>query len=372
MKPGMEEMDMRRFVLSCVALVALACAAQTWKAPAALAAVETEPLYCFHGAGSGEILYKAGAGAPTLAGGPWISQGVVAHFPVRGGEAKPVYLLTAAGSKGVSLRYTTRAQAVASGWTNSGVVFNVAPDPAPDAVPFYRLRFPKIANAPTEMYAIGDQAKARLMGGAGEVDAVLGYVWLEPPRPKIVIKKDTSGRFPPPSIAVTNIQPAPGDPGGGGHTRYSIEVTNWQNYPVDFYQSTKNVLPPHPCGGDARGVVTTWLAQEGKPPSKKGCKGVSFVEDLRTLGVTVAGTLADTDKVYVTLDDRLTGERYESGAYMVGWFGVGKLLFPVGCKHFLGRAGQFLCSSEQGMAACENLKKQGKPIQCTRQGQPAK
>jgi hypothetical protein len=191
-------------------------------------------------------------------------------------------------------------------------------------------------------------------------------------KPAIKPPLKVPGRFLPPAIAVTDVRPAPSDQGGSGRTRYSIEVTNWQNYPVDFYQSTKNVLPTHPCGADARGVVTTWLAQEGKPPSKKGCKGVSFVEDLRTLGVTVAGTLADTDKVYVTLEDRLTGEKYESGAYMVGWYGVGKLLFPVGCKHFLGRAGQFLCSTEQGMASCENLKKQGKPIQCTRQGQPAK
>lgn len=165
---------MHRFFLSCVALAALACAVQTWEAPAVLAAVETEPLYCFHGVGSGEILYKAGADAPALAGGLWTS------------------------------------------------------------------------------------------------------------------------------------------------------------------------------------------------------RGVSFVADLRTLGVTVAGAPADADKVYITLEDRLTGERYESGAYTVGWYGVGKLLFPVGCKHFLGRAGQFLCSTEQGMTACENLKKQGKPVQCTRQGQPAK
>lgn len=39
-----------------------------------------------------------------------------------------------------------------------------------------------------------------------------------------------------------------------------------------------------------------------------------------------------------------------------------------GCKNFLGREGNYLCSTDQSFQACETFRQQGKPIKCTRQG----
>ena len=55
---------------------------------------------------------------------------------------------------------------------------------------------------------------------------------------------------------------------------------------------------------------------------------------------------------------------YTSSSVVVGALEGDQALFPLGCKRFLGRATDFICTKKLGFDACENLRKQGKPIIC--------
>ena len=78
--------------------------------------------------------------------------------------------------------------------------------------------------------------------------------------------------------------------------------------------------------------------------------------------------LSDTDTIELVLEDRLTGINHRSTPYSIGWIGLPNLLGTVGCKPFLGRVGSYLCNDPAGFNACEKLRKEGKPIVCTRVG----
>lgn len=175
---------------------------------------------------------------------------------------------------------------------------------------------------------------------------------------------DSSGRLRAPSIAVTGTRDVPprlGKP----HMAYRVSVHNWDQYPSEFFQSTKGKLPPNPCG-DTR-MQARVIIFKGNQSFKMECKALNTPQDLQT--VEIASTpLDDTDQIEVMLIDRLTNESYRSQRFTVGWYGLGELLKTVGCKSFLGRAGQYLCATDQGFNACENLRQQGKPIQCTKAG----
>ena len=183
-------------------------------------------------------------------------------------------------------------------------------------------------------------------------------------RIKINADSNSSNKLKPPSIAIIGAQDAP-PKFGRPHMAYRIAVTNWDQYPIEPFQSTKGLLPTSPCG-DTRMQARTTIYQGGKF-FKMDCKALNSPQDLKSL-VTVSSTLNDSDEITVTLIDRLTNETYVSTRFAVGWFGIGDLLKTVGCKPFLGRASSYLCMSDQGMAACENLRQKGKPIECRRAG----
>jgi hypothetical protein len=171
----------------------------------------------------------------------------------------------------------------------------------------------------------------------------------------------------PPAINLTDILPA-----ANGRTTYRLAVTNADKFKAEWFQSMENVLPPNPCGNgntNARLLARIFLIRNGAPVPT-ACKPLNSPQDLRVLEFTIPNKLADADRVGITVEDRASGGKYDSEAYTVGSFGVGKILLTVGCKHFLGRAGSFLCMTDQGFSTCENLRQQGKPIKCTRAGKP--
>lgn len=186
----------------------------------------------------------------------------------------------------------------------------------------------------------------------------------------IKIKPDPNAatRVPSPSIAITSKQ-ASGSTGLPYFTNYTLNVLNWNAYKPDLYQSLAGVMPAVTCGTaktDSRMLLQ--ISTLAKVQSKVICRPLSSGKDMATLQISFPLPLLDSDRVQVTLEDRLIKMKYVSEPYAVGWLGVDKVLVTVGCKRFLGRAGNFLCTTDQGMSACENLKTQGKPIQCTRPG----
>ena len=186
---------------------------------------------------------------------------------------------------------------------------------------------------------------------------------------KIKINPDPNGatRVPPPSFVITGVTSTPTQ-AQPKHTSYQLTVSNSDAYDATWFVSLKNKLPPSPCGPgmtDARMVLQFSVIRNGRPINA-GCKPLNGSQQMHILTVETAALLSDSDGVVITLIDRLHGTKYDSTPFTVGWFGLAKTLVPAGCKYFLGRAGSYLCNSEQGMAACENLRKQGKPIECRR------
>lgn len=191
---------------------------------------------------------------------------------------------------------------------------------------------------------------------------------IEIPGPKVdlsKIKPWPPGYVPPPTIAIKDIRNAP-----NGRASYSIAVTNRESFKPDTFQSLENVLPPNPCGGgdtNAR-MIARVVVISGAQSTPVGCKPLNSQADLALISVTTSNKLKDTDKLKITIEDRASGDKFQSGEFAVGWFGVDKVLVPAGCKYFLGRANHYLCTTDQGMKTCEGLRTQGKPIQCTRSG----
>lgn len=183
----------------------------------------------------------------------------------------------------------------------------------------------------------------------------------------IKIKADPKAaeRVPAPEFVVTDIQVSAGAP----ITHYKLNVRNWGAYKPEWFQSLKGVLPAAKCGQvnvDARMLVHVSTDPAGG--LLNNCLPLAAGQDLTRLGFNSAFPLAQSTRIRVTLEDRLTGAKYASEPYAVGWFGLDKVLVPAGCKYLLGRAGSYVCTTDQGMAACENLRQKGKPIRCARAG----
>lgn len=187
------------------------------------------------------------------------------------------------------------------------------------------------------------------------------------PKPLLLmkIKSLPAGYIPPPSIALKGIAPA-----SSGRTTYSITVTNRDRLNSQAFQSLTNILPSAQCGPsktDARLIARLILVRD--KPFPFGCKPINSAQDLASIDITVQAKLKDADRLKLSLEDRASGDRFESDTLTVGWFGVASILGPAGCKNFLGRASQYVCASDSGYKTCENLRLQGKPIQCRRPGE---
>ncbi len=206
---------------------------------------------------------------------------------------------------------------------------------------------------------------AKLVKESDETNNETQVLEFPAPKVKLNIDPEQANKLRAPTFAITAAQPS------GQNTLYLLSVTNWESFKPEWFQSLQNVLPPNPCGPgnytNARLQARISVIKTGMPLNA-GCKPLNSQQDLKSLQFESAFPLKDSDRVQITLVDRLNNSKYESEPYAVGWLGLGKILSPQGCKYFLGRAGSFLCTSKQGFDACENLRKQGKPIKCTQAG----
>jgi hypothetical protein len=157
----------------------------------------------------------------------------------------------------------------------------------------------------------------------------------------------------------------------GGHAHkyvdYTFRVLNAAKFPVDAF-APLTVLPPESCWNNApsnRRLVLELAYGTGQSPNQKGlCMPLTSQGELASIGFSLAEERAIAKTARIAVRDRLTGVRHESGVIEIDAFGVDAALAQVGCKRFLGRANEFLCTSATGLAACQNLKAQGKPIVC--------
>ena len=184
--------------------------------------------------------------------------------------------------------------------------------------------------------------------------------------PKMKINPLPPGYVQPPSIALTEAKGL-----GAGRMAYTFSVTNWDKFKPEWFQSLEGVLSPGPCGGgdtNAR-LIARIIVIHNSAPLPVGCQPLNSQQDLQSIVLNTPVRLGDSDRVRIVIEDRATDARYESSPYPVGVYGVDKILVPMGCKFFLGRASSYMCTSDQGFAACENLRQKGKPIECRRAGQ---
>jgi hypothetical protein len=190
------------------------------------------------------------------------------------------------------------------------------------------------------------------------------FNWDDQPK----IKPKTSSHVAAPSFAITTVE-STSSTTQPKQTRYHLTVHNWDTYDNAWFHPLKD-KPSVPCGSGqttSRMLVRFSVIRNGQALNA-GCAPLESIKALQNPSFLSAAPLTDTDRVRIALEDRQNEIRYNSEPYTVGWFGLAKTLVPAGCKYFLGRAGSYLCTNDQGMAACENLRQQGKPIECRRTG----
>jgi hypothetical protein len=279
-----------------------------------------------------------------------------------------------------------KSNAISRGWVDQGIIGYVWMSPYPPAAPM--LPDLMVAKTEAEEFSvrafISNRGKANTKGIKFDVKLFVyddkgkflyqleesnennnETAMLDGPRRKIDLSKVDSERVIPPAIEMTGKQ----ESGGKDRvlTTYVFSVFNWNDYPADWFQSLKS-LDATSCDGkptDARMLAHIWIEVNGNPPRKAGCKVLNSQQDFKTVQTfATGGAIPKPDKVFVVLEDRLAGKRYQSNSYSVEVFGIDKELVTVGCKRLLGRASSFVCTKKLGFESCENLRKQGKPIEC--------
>lgn len=185
----------------------------------------------------------------------------------------------------------------------------------------------------------------------------------EKARPARVV---TPGEKKPAATATPAIRLSHGKGATDGRVHYLVEVTNVAEYPAALFVAAGPGLPPNPCS-ETRMVSLIMIRQSGET-RKIACKALPTRASLQSIEFDLATPLADADSVQFVLQDRQAESHVSSQNYLAGWAGVAAQLAPAGCNSFLGRSGSFLCSDASGFAACESLRKAGKPIACTQAG----
>jgi hypothetical protein len=152
------------------------------------------------------------------------------------------------------------------------------------------------------------------------------------------------------------------------NTIYSLKISNASAIPKEWFQPL-TVLDPVTCGAstnarlvaEVRWRLTYFPAGIWKTGS---CKPLLSTQDLSGLDFSVADNKFVPDQLMVVVLDRLTNVSHKSNLVSVGAYGVAQALYPLGCFAWLGRSDDIACKTPEGMAACENLRAKGKPINC--------
>jgi hypothetical protein len=173
-----------------------------------------------------------------------------------------------------------------------------------------------------------------------------------------------AGDFPPPAFKLTSIVQS------GSGTTYTFAVSNWENVPENWFLG--NAPTTIQCGNiqyAARMIAHIYTLKSNGATQEAGCRPFDKKE-LGNLSFTIAGLVSDSAKVKITLEDRVLKARYSSPLFEVEPFILLKGLNALGCKTFLGNPNSFLCTTDSGFKSCEDIRKGGKPIKCTRTGKP--
>jgi hypothetical protein len=155
------------------------------------------------------------------------------------------------------------------------------------------------------------------------------------------------------------------------YANYTFAISNAGRIPNEWFQPL-NILPPESCWNGkpsaARLVLElVWSAWE-KPVRKGVCVPILSPKQLSSLEFELAEGIGIASTVQVHLRDRLTGIRHPSNVLLVGDSEVSQTLNTVDCRYFLGRVGEYLCTTDAGFAACTNLKSKARLIDCRRSG----
>jgi Repeat of unknown function (DUF5648) len=373
------------------------------------------PLYRYQNP-RGHYLYARKTLPAGLEDGPWENEGIACYVPdAKPHGTTPVYqMMSQTNDLGTRYFFTTNLNEVQSyktqGWTEQGIVFHVATTKLSGAIPLYRLYkglapaakkntslFGKIAEVfagpeftsatadvlqDAYFYTSNESEKAvALKGGFTEL-GILGYVWptalaesttemSEGTKPRV---KSAGGEQTsiPLALNLLDVREVTVSSGQlqGKLTAYDLAITNANKLPADAFQDLA-MLPPNPCAGKSsrsRLQAEIIWGREGKdvePIMRGTCIPLTSPKDLAKMTFTLSGEKGKANLLQVIVHDRLTGFDHKSNVFPVSAFGVGKALFSLGCTAFLGRPDDFICPAKSGgMAACQNLQKQGKPIKC--------
>jgi hypothetical protein len=343
-------------------------------ASTALADVETQPLYRY-ASPEKNWLYTTSPSLPAGLG-TWTREVVVGHVPRQPSAAtRPIYSLVKSDILGVRYAFTSSATEKAAGWKRQeGPAFHVLRKREEGMAPLYRLYAPlrtagdpdgfsgPVPGTDTHFYTADEGEKDRAVAAGWVPQSVLGYVYLKAQEPRrIRLNNDVKPADLKPLIRVTDTRLA-----SDGKTVYTIAVTNTDKFPSEWFVKAGPALPANTCG-DARLLANAYVVRGGTR-FKISCESLGSRAALETVTLKLPTPLADDDRVQVDIHDRLLNEHYVSDAYSAGWIGIGPLLNSAGCKSFLGRASSYLCTDPKGFAACESLRKSGKPIACTQAG----
>lgn len=172
------------------------------------------------------------------------------------------------------------------------------------------------------------------------------------------------GGFPPPAIKLIGIN----DSGSGA--AYTFSISKWENVPQNWF--LENAPSTVQCGNvlhAARMIARLYRVSSSGDAKEAGCRPFNK-NDLGSLSLTVAGLSSDSAKVKLVLEDRLFKGKYPSPLFEVEQFTALKGLNALGCTTFMGNPNSFLCTTDSGFKSCEDMRKNGKPIKCTRAGKP--
>jgi CARDB protein/uncharacterized protein DUF5648 len=149
-----------------------------------------------------------------------------------------------------------------------------------------------------------------------------------------------------------------------------VSISNARDFQQDAF-TPLTVLPPQQCvaghQSNARLFARLNWGRAGKDTAaimKGPCLPISSSQALTSMTFSIPEELGKVALIQLEIHDRLTNLKHKSQLINVGAFGVGAALDKLGCRPFLGRPDDFSCDNPTGVAACENLQKQGKPIKC--------
>ncbi|MBI3560621.1 MAG: caspase family protein [Gammaproteobacteria bacterium] len=101
----------------------------------------------------------------------------------------------------------------------------------------------------------------------------------------------------------------------GGMIRYSLEISNWNAYPADFFKPAPNLAP---CGTNTN-AARSWLDiyEAGTNRRLYGFCALSEPKALSSLSFAVASTANPPKQIYVILTDRGSNQQYQSNVVAV-------------------------------------------------------